>query len=79
MEYWKTNSQHRFSITLYRCQRDSQMHRVHERKTITPVLQYSITPLLHHSLKLLQAEPNISDPRRRDLRLAQRTGISKFD
>ena len=43
----------RSSVTLNRGHLDTLMHRVHERQTITPVL--------HHSLKLIQAELIISD------------------
>ena len=35
-------------------------------------------PTLHHSLKLVQVEPIISDPRKRDLRLAQLPAPSPY-
>jgi hypothetical protein len=71
LEQWsigKTKTKHRSSVVLDSGHRDSLMHRVNKQLNITPVLHYFNTTLLHYSLKLKQAEQNISD-------LAQRTRI----
>jgi hypothetical protein len=55
MEYWKIKPNSNFCNFNQR-HWDSLMHKVDERQTSTPIL--------HHSLKLLQTEPIISDPRK---------------
>jgi len=44
MEYWKNENPTPIFCNFKQRSSGSLMHRVHERKTITPVLQYSIIP-----------------------------------
>ena len=67
MEYWKNEIP-----TPTFCNFKQRASRISEVKSASAIDHHSSTPILHHSLKLLQAEPIISD-------LAQRTRISKFD
>jgi hypothetical protein len=67
MEYWK-NENH----TPIFCNFKQRPSRSSNAKKSRMIDHHSSTPILHHSLKLLLAEPIISD-------LAQRTRISIFN
>ena len=67
MEYWKNENP-----TPIFCNLKQRPSKLSDALSSRAIDHHSSTPILHQSLKLLQAEPNISD-------LAHRTRISKFE
>jgi hypothetical protein len=67
MEYWKNENP-----TPIFCNFTQRSSRFSDALSSQAIDHHASIPILHYALKLLQAEPNISDP-------AKRTTISKFD